>query len=120
MFRLLQLVAAAAVLALAVGPTTADDKAAKKNKKGQPSLEARFKQMDLNGDDQVTKAEFTKHREAWLAKLKEKGKEPKGKANGDRLFQRLDTNGDGVLTQEEYVQAMKKAQEKRKKTTGQK
>lgn len=54
-----------------------------------------FKRADINGDGQVTRAEFL----------------TASQRMAEQLFQRLDTNGDGVISEQERAQAHHKARE---------
>ncbi len=85
------------------------------NKAGKLDKTKLFGTMDADGDDKVSKDEFSKGMEKMIEKMKERAGDKGGKAAdlleklggqiSGKMFDKLDADGDGKLTKEEFEKA---------------
>jgi hypothetical protein len=115
-----RLLAVAAALLFAAPVVFAEDEKKTEEKKpdnkaGKLDKTKLFGTMDADGDDKVSKDEFSKGMEKMIEKMKERAGDKGGKAAdlleklggqiSGKMFDKLDADGDGKLTKEEFEKA---------------
>lgn len=115
-----RLLAVAAALLFAAPVVFAEDEKKTEEKKpdnkaGKLDKTKLFGTMDADGDDKVSKDEFSKGMEKMIEKMKERAGDKGGKAAdlleklggqiSGKMFEKLDADGDGKLTKEEFEKA---------------